>query len=43
MTASEVLGALTGLGLRTVQIGAGETIGKGFCALRFARPDGAAA
>jgi CRISPR-associated protein Cmr4 len=42
MTASEVLGALTGLGLRTVQIGAGETIGKGFCALRFARPDGAA-
>ena len=42
LTALEVLGALTGLGLRTVQIGAGETIGKGFCALRFARPNGAA-
>lgn len=42
MTALQVLGALTGLGLRTVQIGAGETIGKGFCALRFARPNGAA-
>jgi CRISPR-associated protein Cmr4 len=38
----EVLGALTGLGLKTVQIGAGETIGKGFCTLRFARPNGAA-
>jgi len=25
-----------------VQIGAGETIGKGLCALRFARPNGAA-
>lgn len=42
MTALEVLGALTGLGMTTVQIGAGETIGKGFCALRFARPNGAA-
>lgn len=41
MTGAEVLGALAGLGLRTVQIGAGETIGKGFCALRFARPNGA--
>jgi CRISPR-associated protein Cmr4 len=42
MTASEVLDALAGLGLRTVQIGAGETIGKGLCALHFARPNGAA-
>jgi CRISPR-associated protein Cmr4 len=41
MLASQVLGALTGLGLRTVQIGAGETIGKGLCALRFAGPNGA--
>jgi CRISPR-associated protein Cmr4 len=42
MTASEILGVLTSLGLKTVQIGAGETIGKGFCALRFAPPNGAA-
>jgi CRISPR-associated protein Cmr4 len=42
MTASEVLDALAGLGLRTVQVGAGETIGKGLCALHFARPSGAA-
>jgi CRISPR-associated protein Cmr4 len=42
MTALEVLDALTGLGLRTVQIGAGETIGKGLCALRFTRPKGPA-
>jgi CRISPR-associated protein Cmr4 len=41
MDASQVLDALTGIGLRTVQIGAGETIGKGLCALRFARPNGA--
>src|SRR6266446_989196 len=39
MTAAEVLDTLTSLGLRTVQIGAGETIGKGLCALRFARPN----
>jgi CRISPR-associated protein Cmr4 len=42
MDASAVLGALAGLNLQTVQIGAGETIGKGLCALRFARPNGAA-
>jgi CRISPR-associated protein Cmr4 len=42
MSASEVLDALVGLDLRTLQIGAGETIGKGLCAVRFARPSGAA-
>jgi CRISPR-associated protein Cmr4 len=42
MSAPEVAEALAGLGLRTVQIGASETIGKGLCALRFARPNGAA-
>jgi CRISPR-associated protein Cmr4 len=42
MTAAEVLDTLTSFGLQTVQIGAGETIGKGLCALRFARPNGAA-
>jgi CRISPR-associated protein Cmr4 len=42
MTASEVLDALARLGVSTVQIGAGETIGKGLCALRFARANGAA-
>ena len=42
MTAAEVLDAFAGLDVRTVQIGAGETIGKGLCALRFARPNGAA-
>jgi CRISPR-associated protein Cmr4 len=41
MTASEVLDALPGLDLCTVQIGGGETIGKGLCALRFVRPSGA--
>jgi len=43
MDAAAVLDALAGLDLRTVQIGAGETIGKGLCALRFARAKGAAA
>jgi CRISPR-associated protein Cmr4 len=41
MSAPDVLAALAELGLRTVQIGAGETVGKGLCALRFARPNGA--
>lgn len=40
MTAAEVLSELVGLDLRTAQIGAGETTGKGLCALRFARPNG---
>jgi len=40
MTAPEVLNTLPGLGLRTVQIGAGETIGKGLSAICFARPNG---
>jgi CRISPR-associated protein Cmr4 len=43
MDAAAILNALAGLGLRTVQIGAGETIGKGLCALRFGRANGAAA
>jgi CRISPR-associated protein Cmr4 len=42
MEAAQVLDELTGLALRTVQIGAGETIGKGLCALHFARTNGTA-
>jgi CRISPR-associated protein Cmr4 len=41
MNASQVLSALTSLGLHTVQVGAGETIGKGLCALRFTASVGA--
>jgi CRISPR-associated protein Cmr4 len=38
--AAWVLDWIAGLGLKTIQIGGGETIGKGFCAVRFDRAAG---
>jgi CRISPR-associated protein Cmr4 len=43
MEAQDVLKTFTDLRLDTVQIGAGETIGKGLCAIRVASVEGAAA
>jgi len=43
MEARNVLKMLVDLPLATIQIGAGETIGKGLCAIRFAVAEGAAA
>jgi CRISPR-associated protein Cmr4 len=43
MEAKDVLKTLVDLSLETIQIGAGETIGKGLCAVRFAAGDGAGA
>jgi len=42
MQAPDVLKTLVDLSLTTIQIGAGETIGKGLCAIRFASGEGAA-
>ncbi|HEY1430429.1 MAG TPA: type III-B CRISPR module RAMP protein Cmr4 [Stellaceae bacterium] len=43
MQARYVLKTLVDLPLATIQIGAGETIGKGLCAIRFASAEGTAA
>jgi CRISPR-associated protein Cmr4 len=40
MTASEVIDWVEGLELTRIQVGAGETIGKGFCAVSWHRADG---
>jgi CRISPR-associated protein Cmr4 len=40
MSASEVLDWVEGLELSRIQVGAGETIGKGFCAVAWHRADG---
>jgi CRISPR-associated protein Cmr4 len=42
MKPAEVLSKLAGLGLQMIQIGAGETIGKGICALHFTPASGGA-
>lgn len=43
MQARDVLKTLVDLRLATIQIGAGETIGKGLCTIRFASAEGASA